>query len=188
MSLLRIVIALSATVLAAGCASVSTSVRALTPAQLADPARGTIVVSTGAAERCTASGAWAPIYDAATHKLAAGSPVVPIDEQSDSDYADHYGTLSALSLPAGRYLMTVESTNPGYFDIDVPTFAFEVVAGQTRYLGSLLRATPCGKAANFVLLDRYDADVALATHLNAALAARAPERALMQVVRPMARR
>ena len=188
MSLLRITAALVASALAAGCSSVSTSVRALTPAQFADPQRGTIIVSTGAAERCTGAGAaWAPIYDAATHKLAAGSPVLPIDERSDSDYADHYGTLSALSLPSGHYVLTVEATNPGYFNIDVPTFAFEVVAGQARYLGSLLRATPCGKVAKFAVLDRYDADVGLATRLNAALAAHPPERTLMHMVPPTTR-
>jgi hypothetical protein len=189
MSLLRISAIVFASALATGCAGVSTSVRELTPAQLADPQRGTIIVSTGAVERCTGAGAaWAPIYDAATHKLAAGSPVVPVDERSDSDYADHYGTLSALSLPAGRYVMSVEAANPAYVDIDVPTFAFEVVAGHARYLGSLLRATPCGKAANFAVLDRYDADVGLAARLNAALAAHPPERALMQMMPPTSRR
>ena len=188
MRLPQISAAFIACALAAGCASTSTAVQGLAPAQLADPARGTILVSTAAVARCTALASWAPIYDAATHKLAAGTPVIPIDEHASSDYPDHYGTLSALSLPPGRYLMTVESANPGYDDIEVPTFAFEVVAGRTRYLGTLSRLTACEKLARFLVVDRFDADVALATRLNPALAGHAPERVLMQFVAPAPRR
>ena len=187
MSLLRIAAVLAACGLA-GCGSVPTSVTALTAAQLAEPARGTVVLSTSAAERCTALGMWAPIYDAATHKLAAGTPVVPIDEHSDSDYPDHYGTLSALSLPPGRYLMTVEATNPGYADIETPSFAFEVLAGRTLYLGDLVRVNACAKASRYVVADHYDVDVALAIKRNPALAARSPERALMTFAHPTAAR
>lgn len=183
MTLLRIAAALFAGALAAGCASTSTAVKSLTPAQLADPARGTILVGTAAAQRCASTGSWAPIYDAATHKLAAGTPVVPIDEHPDSDYPDHYGTLSALSLPPGRYLMTVEATNPGVEDIEVPTFAFEVVAGHARYLGTLTRMTRCGTLARFAVIDNYDVDVALAAQRNPALRDLAPERALLTFVR-----
>ena len=179
MRLHRIAAILAACALA-GCSGLPTAVTALTPGQLADATRGTILVSTAAVSRCTATGSWAPIYDAATHKLAAGSPVVPIDEHSTSDYPDRYGTLSALSLPPGHYLMTVESTNPTVGDIVVPSFAFDVVAGRTRYLGSLSRLTPCERAGLFKVIDRYDVDVELATRLNPALRGHAPERALME--------
>ena len=182
-ALVLVLAPLVASLLAAGCAGTPTSVQALTPARLADPARGTILVSTAAAARCTALASWGPIYDAATHKLAAGTPVIPIDEHASSDYPDHYGSLSALSLPAGRYLMAVEATNPGYEDIDVPSFGFEVVAGHTRYLGTLLRLTPCNRLAKFTIVDRYEDDVALATRLNPAFASHPPERALMEFVR-----
>ena len=178
MRLHRIAAVLAACALAA-CSGLPTAVTALTPAQLADSTHGTILVSTAAPSRCAATGAWAPIYDAATHKLAAGSPVVPIDEHPTSDYPDHYGTLSALSLPPGRYLMTAESTNPGLDDIEVPSFAFEVVAGHTRYLGTLARLTPCERTAMYTVVDRFGTDVELATRLNPALRAPAPERALM---------
>ncbi len=174
-------IAASATLLAvlAGCAGNPFAVRSLSAAQVADPARGVVLVSTGGVQRCTATALWAPIYDAATRRPAQGSPIVSIDATSDSDYPDHYGTLSTLSLPAGRYLITAQYANPGADAVDAPpTIAFDVVAGQVTYIGELWRASPCQNIVQILLRDRYDRDVALAGRLNPALAAHPPAKAL----------
>ena len=89
---------------AAGCASPDFSPSRLAGAQFSDPSRGIVLVSTGAKERCVAGAMWAPIYDARTKDLVSGHPIVPIDANRESDFPDHYGTLSALSLPPVRMI------------------------------------------------------------------------------------
>ena len=183
MTVVRIAACTALLLLAAGCANTNVSVRSLTRSQLDDPARGVIVVSTGAAARCAMTAMWAPIYDAKTHQLAPGRPVVPVDEPSASDYVDHFGTLSALSLAPGRYVIALEYANPEFDSNTVPAFAFEVVAGQTAYLGELYRETPCGMRASVEKRDSFDRDMALALRLNPALAGRQPTKTLMVTVR-----
>ena len=171
----------------AGCASTALSPTALTPAQFGDPTRGIVLVSSGAVQRCTATAMWAPIYDAATHAMAPGRPAVPIDEPPTSAFPDHFGTVSALSLPAGHYVMTSEYANADYRATDrVPTWSFDVVAGQSVYIGEVWRSTPCDTGAVVVVRDNYDRDVDLAGKLNTGFVRHPPARAIAQRVRPPA--
>ena len=171
----------------AGCASSSLSPSALTSAQFADPARGVVLVSTGAVQRCTSTAMWAPIYVDRTHELAPGRPVVPLDETAVSAFQDHFGTVSAVSLPAGRYVITAEYANPLFDSGLVPAYAFEVLAGQAVYIGELWRATPCG-IGSLILRDNYERDVALAGNLNKEFVAHPPKKALAEPLRGAPRR
>jgi len=165
----------------AGCASTSLSPTALTGAQFNDPARGVVLVSSGAVQRCTATAMWAPIYDAATHDMAPGMPVVPIDEPSTSAFQDHFGTVSALSLPAGHYVIASQFASADFRATDrVPAWSFEVVAGQAVYIGELWRETPCGTRAIVHLRDNFDRDVELASKLNTGFVTHPPKKALAQ--------
>jgi hypothetical protein len=168
-------------VLLAACAGPSFSPGTLSAAQFTDPSRGVVLVSTGAVERCAAGAMWAPIYDARTKALAPGHPLVPIDARPESDFPDHYGTLSALSLPAGRYVITAEYANPVSHPAGgVPAYAFDVLAGQTVYVGEIWRTSPCGMSSWLVVRDSYDRDVALAEKLNTSFIAHPPKKALAQ--------
>lgn len=166
---------------AAGCASPDFSPSRLAGAQFSDPSRGIVLVSTGAKERCVAGAMWAPIYDARTKDLASGHPIVPIDANRESDFPDHYGTLSALSLPPGRYVITAEWANPSAEPASgVPAFAFDVVAGQSVYIGELWRNTPCQMWTYIDLRDNFERDVALADKLNTGFIAHPPKKALAE--------
>jgi hypothetical protein len=111
--------------------------------------------------------------------MAAGHPLLPIDATRQSDFADHFGALSALSLPPGRYVITAEWSNPvSQPTSQVPAWSFDVVAGQTVYIGEIWRTTPCQLGANLVLRDNYERDVALAAKFNTRFITPPPRKAL----------
>jgi len=179
MNLVRIAASAALLAAAAGCATPDYSPSALTPAQFADPSRGVVLVSTGAVERCVSAAMWAPIYDARSETMAAGHPLVPIDATRQSDFPDHFGALSALSLPPGRYVITAEWSNPvSQPTSQVPAWSFDVVAGQAVYIGEIWRTTPCQLGANLVLRDNYERDVALAAKFNTRFITQPPRKAL----------
>ena len=174
-------IAASAALLAnaAGCASPDFSPSRLSASQLADGSRGVVLVSTGAVERCVGAAMWAPIYVASTQSLVPDHPLLPIDANNQSDFPDHYGTLSAVSLPAGRYIITAEWSNPVSEPTSkAPAWTFDVVAGQAVYIGEIWRTTPCQLNANLVLRDSYERDLALAGKLNTRFVTQPPRKAL----------
>ena len=181
MNLVRIAASCALLAAAAGCAAPDFSPSRLAGPQFVDPARGIVLVSTGARERCVAGAMWAPIYDARTKDLAPGHPVVPIDANRESDFPDHYGTLSALSLPAGRYVIITEWANPVAEPAsDVPAFAFDVVADQSVYIDEIWHSTPCQMWADIVIRDNFERDLALADKLNTGFVTRPPKKALAE--------
>jgi hypothetical protein len=122
---------------------------------------------------------WAPINDARTESPAPGRPLLPVDANLVSDFPDHYGTLNALSLPPGRYLITAEWSNPvSEPTSQAPAWSFDVVAGQAVYIGEIWRATPCQLTAVLQLRDNFERDLALAEKLNKAFIAHPPTKAL----------
>lgn len=181
MNFVRIAACAALLAAAAGCANPDFSPSKLSAGQFTDPSRGIVLVSTGARERCVAGAMWAPIYDARTKELAPGHPIVPIDAISESDYPDHYGTLSAVALPAGRYVITTEWANPSAEPASgVPAFTFDVVAGQSVYIGELWRDTKCQLWTYYELRDNFERDMALADKLNTAFIAHPPKKALAE--------
>jgi hypothetical protein len=179
MNLVRIAASAVLLAAAAGCATPDFSPGRLTGPQFADPARGVVLVSTGAVERCVGAAMWAPVYVASTESMVPDHPLLPIDAPPQSDFADHYGTLSALSLPAGRYVITAEWSNPvSQPTTQVPAWSFDVVAGQTVYIGEIWRTTPCQISATVVLRDNYARDVALAEKFNTHFITQPPRKAL----------
>ena len=189
MNFVRIAASAALLATAAGCASPDFSPSRLAGPQFADPASGVVLVSTGAVERCVAGAMWAPIYDARTKEMVPGHPLLPIDANKESGFGDHYGTLSALSLPAGRYIVTAEWANPVSEPAGgVPAWTFDVVAGQSVYIGEIWRATPCQGSVAITVRDNFDRDVALAEKLNTGFIAHPPKKALAQSLASSARR
>ena len=181
MHIVRIAAVAALLAAAAGCAGNPFPAGAMTASQLADPARGVVLLSTGAVQRCTMTAMWGPVYQVDTRSTAPGSPIVAIDAPSESDFPDHFGTLSTLSLPPGRYAVSVQYANPELESTGKPpAVAFDVVAGQVTYIGELWRETPCQIKASVLVRDRYDRDVELATRLNPAFAAHPPVKSLGQ--------
>jgi hypothetical protein len=166
---------------AAGCAGPDFSPSRLAGAQFTDPGRGIVLVSTGAVQRCLATAMWAPIYDARTKDLVAGQAPLPIDANKESGFSDHYGTLSAVSLPAGRYVVTAEWSNPTAESSGrAPAWAFDVIAGQAVYIGEIWRDSPCQTAVGVGLRDNFARDVALAEKLNTGFITHPPKKALAE--------
>jgi hypothetical protein len=179
MNLVRIAACAALLAAAAGCANPDFSPSKLPASPSGDASRGIVLVSTGAVERCVGAAMWAPIYVSSTQSLVTDHPLLPIDSSNQSDFPDHYGTLSAVSLPAGRYIITAEWSNPvSEPTTKVPAWTFDVVAGQTVYIGEIWRTTPCQLTANLVLRDRYERDLALADKLNTRFITQPPRKAL----------
>lgn len=179
MNFVRIAASAALLAAAAGCATPTFSPSALPASQFADPSRGVVLVSTGAVERCVGAAMWAPIYVASTETMVPDHPLLPIDSGKQSDFPDHYGTLSAVSLPPGRYIITAEWSNPVSEPTSkVPAWSFDVVAGQSVYIGEIWRTTPCQISATVVLRDNYERDLALADKLNTHFITQPPRKAL----------
>ncbi|MFL6628272.1 MAG: hypothetical protein ACJ8G1_17655 [Vitreoscilla sp.] len=179
MNFVRIAASAALLAAAAGCAVPDFSPSKLGASQFADASRGVVLVSTGAVERCVGAAMWAPIYVASTETLVPDHPLLPIDATRQSDFADHFGTLSAVSLPPGRYIITAEWANPVSEPTSkVPAWSFDVVAGQSVYIGEIWRTTPCQLSANLVLRDSYERDVALAEKFNTHFITQPPRKAL----------
>ena len=184
MNFIRIAASVAVLATAAGCAAPDFSPSKLVGPQFADPARGIVLMSTGAKERCVAGAMWAPIYDARTRKLVSGLEPLPIDANKDSGFADHYGTLNALSLPPGQYVITAEWANPVAMPTGgMPAWSFEVVAGQSTYIGEIWRSTGCDMSVSLSMRDNFDRDVALAEKLNTGFITHPPKKALAQSLR-----
>jgi hypothetical protein len=179
MNFVRIAASAALLAAAAGCAAPDFSPSRLTGPQFADASRGVVLVSTGAVERCVGAAMWAPIYVASTATMVPDHPLLPIDSGVQSDFPDHYGTLSAVSLPPGRYIITAEWANPvSQPTTKVPAWSFEVIAGQSVYIGEIWRTTPCQLSADVVLRDSYARDVGLAEKFNTHFITQPPRKAL----------
>ena len=127
---------------------------------------------------------WSPIYVASTQSLVPDHPLLPIDANNQSDFPDHYGTLSAVSLPAGRYIITAEWSNPVSEPTSkAPAWTFDVVAGQAVYIGEIWRSTGCDMSVSLSMRDNFDRDVALAEKLNTGFITHPPKKALAQSLR-----
>lgn len=145
-------------------------------AELAVPASanlktGLVILSVGAKEACH------PSIGEATRLLVVHNSDSLIQHSEatlevnptfmDSEYADHYGHLYVLPLPAGEYYL-VPSAGPYAENWTPPRADFQVIANETSYVGEFFLDNMCSDPAKFLLRDQETRDLALLRSKNSA--------------------
>jgi hypothetical protein len=133
---------------------------------------GTIIISTGAAERCfnfsTSLGFFEAKSRYASWFLKAS---ISVDTYTlKSDFVDHHGFLHAISLPAGAYYMAPMLVNPGYEPKSIPRADFTINAGEVAYFGEYFMPSACSSSASSFFRDRGERDIPLLEKRNYSLA------------------
>lgn len=150
-------------------------------AALSSDRAGVVIFSTGAPNDCVANPTLAFVYDGDTKKRVAGAPWTSIDLYSiKSEFQDHYGTVNAIVLPAGRYYILPEPGNTFVTTIKTPEFSFNVQSGETTYLGELFMTRSCALHTRFIVRDQYARDVGMASEKNPVFLQRTPVKRLFQ--------
>lgn len=155
----------------AGCATGKniSSVDVLPASAFEASGKGIVLFSAGAPAHCMSTSTFLIPYEAATNKPPPNSFMIPVDSFAvKSDFADHHGTISALSLSPGKYFLSPTIANPYVTAYETPKFGFDVVAGETTYLGELFMTRSCSLNNSYVVRDAYLRDVELAAKRNPA--------------------
>lgn len=141
---------------------------------------GTVVVSTGAHERCISFATFVTVYPMGSTQ--ATEPIVMLGMDAfvhPSDFKSHHGLVNAFALPAGAYRFIPSMANPYFSGKTIPTFNFEVRANETSYVGELFMDRACGTNGAFSIRDSFERDWPMATAKNPKLLGREPVRRLM---------
>jgi hypothetical protein len=142
---------------------------------------GVVILSTGAPDTCASIATFLKVFEANSKKLVDSAPLIPVDAYTNkSEFTDHHGLINAVELPAGDYYVSPWAANPHVVAIKTPTFAFNVRAGETVYIGELFMPRSCGFSTTLVVRDKFDRDVKLAIEKNPLVGQRAMSRRLMQ--------
>lgn len=183
MPLLRTVIAaLGASMLASACGSLpnKTSVEALPSTALSAPNTGVVVLSAGAPQHCMSQATFLSVRHLSTKKVVESIPSIPVDVYvNKSDFTDHHGTVNAFQLVPGTYYLTPSMANPYVRNVKVPTFQFEVRAGETTYVGQLFMTQACALNTRYEVRDQYERDMRIAAQKNPAIVNRTPVKRLL---------
>jgi len=169
-------------ILLAGCGSIDNraGVHRLPPEALSSAQGGVVLFSVGAPKSCMATSTFVSIHEAATGKRPKQPPIAVDAYISKSEFPDHHGLVNAVGLPAGKYYFAPSIANPYVQATHVPTFHFEVTAGETVYLGELFMTQSCALNTRFEVVDRFDRDVKIAIAKNPAMGGRVITPRLMQ--------
>lgn len=181
MRTLLIVLLASATLLS-GCRSGRSAVVKLSPATLNSPDSGVVVLTLGAdTKHKHFTELW--LYDAETNRPARPRPELMVDLLGmRGDFEGHHGSVNAFPLAPGRYylrpfrhLVTARQ---------LPTFEFEVRAGETTYLGELFLVYRNSQEGHFLIRDQYERDMAVARAKNPAFESRTVVKRLIRLGTP----
>lgn len=133
---------------------------------------GTIIISTGAAERCFNFSTNLGFFEAKSRytsfSLKASLSVDSFVHKSD--FVDHHGFLHVISLPAGAYYMAPSLVNPGYEPKSIPRADFTINAGEVAYFGEYFMPSACSSSASSFFRDRSERDIPLLEKRNHSLA------------------
>lgn len=159
----------------AGCAS---SHKAQRPEAYVPPPSGadvaTIVISTGAPEKCISTASGLRIYAKGTTLESAytAQDVIQIDHYlNDSEFTGHHGYLNVITLPAGAYYFSLAMMNPYAVLATRQTAAFVVKPGEVAYFGEFfLSRFACSWASEGEFRDRSDRDIPLLERRNPGVA------------------
>jgi hypothetical protein len=167
---------LGGSVLLSGCITIPnrTGLNRLSPAAFSATNTGVVVLSYGAPGRCLTKSTVLTVHDQASGRGVKPEIQLFVDavNMHKSDFAEHYGAVSAFQLAPGTYFL-----HPAVLALNVsvsksPTFVFDVRAGETTYAGELFMTRSCGYQNAFVIRDQYDRDIALAREKNPAIEGR----------------
>lgn len=156
-----------------------TGVARLSPEAFTATNTGVVLFSTGAPGRCLEKATHLEVYDQAARKRVHGRLIAVDSRFFKSDFETHQGLVHALGFPPGTYSLVPRMITP-VDPIDVPSFQFDVRAGETTYVGELLMVQSCWTTNVFVIRDRYERDVALAMQKNPAIGGRPIGKSLMR--------
>lgn len=170
------VIGLAALGLMAGCSGIVANRLSPDRIRLSDFQKadsGIVVVSTGADKECAAYSKFLYVKDGTTGADVSGVPGMSIDVYAvKSDFTDHYGTVNAIQLPAGRYFLSPRNANWQVVSKSTLMLPFEVIAGQTTYLGEVYLSPSCAPESRLVVRDQYPRDMRVLIGKNPAFAQR----------------
>lgn len=162
--------------LLAGCSGIVTNPQSPDRIKLGDfqqAGSGIVVLSTGADRECAVYSKFLYVKDATTGTDVSGVAAMSIDVYAvKSDFADHYGTVNAIHLPAGKYLLSPRNANWQIVSKNNLLVPFEVVAGQTTYLGEVYLNPSCGPESRLMVRDQYPRDVRVLISKNPVFAQR----------------
>jgi len=176
--------------LLAGCGTIDNRAGAsrLPPTALTSSDVGVALFSVGAPDRCISTATFVNIFDEATRKSVKHPPIGVDAYVHTSEFSDHHGLVNAISLPAGKYYFAPWIANPYVSSTQIPTFHFEIVAGESQYLGELFMTESCSTTGYFRIEDHFERDRKIALARNPALGERPIQTRLMKVGEPITRK
>jgi hypothetical protein len=135
---------------------------------------GVALISTGASGSCIVASTNLKVFpDGARYKGGFNSgevaTLVVDNGYLQSDFADQFGFVHALRLPAGRYYASPWVANHMITTSSAPRFDFTVDAGRTVYLGQYLLPGSCSPGSEVEIVDRWDRDRAIYAARNPAI-------------------
>lgn len=177
MNSLKYLVILGYAVVLQGCGTITNH---YTPAKISTAAitseqNGLVLVSTGANEGCLTAATFIGVVDAKTKKGADPTVFISVDSGLiKSDFDSHQGIVSAFSLPPGTYYFAPSIASPYVRSVKIPTFNFDVYAGETTYLGEIFMPISCNLNTSFKINDMFERDWKVALAKNPGLAVRDP--------------
>lgn len=128
---------------------------------------GTVIISTGAPKSCVSMATFLTIQPASENEESKSAFTLPVDGRSTkSDFADHQGNVSVISMPAGNYKITPQVANFVVEGVKVPVATFSVSHDETRYVGEYFIPSSCSFNMQMIINDKRDRDLSIATQKN----------------------
>jgi len=143
---------------------------------------GIVIFSTGAQGPCVVNATVAFVFDGITNKRVDDAPWISMDiHNMKSEFSGYLGAVDAMVLPAGKYYIEPRFGNVVITTIKSPKFSFNVVPGETVYLGQIYMPRSCVQNTNFIIKDEYARDVEMAASRNSVFSQRTPIKRLFKI-------
>jgi hypothetical protein len=156
------------------------SVSALPAGAFGVPDTGIVVFSAGAPDHCISTSTFLNVHDSSSDKTVSVPPIgvdVYVHKSDFSDIMAWWMHCTSIRVPitSGPW-----SQNPYVQSISIPTFQFEVLPGETSYLGEVFMIQSCSFNTSFVVNDQYERDMRVAAEKNPAVTGQPVVRRLMR--------
>lgn len=161
--------AISALVLG-GCAGSLENPLAVEKIHALTPGESRVILSVGARSGCLVNSTFLAIRPYRGGYFSREALILVDHVFTQSDFSDEQGTLSAISLPPGKYRAFTMSMHPYVHATTVPRFAFTVGPDENVYIGNFFMPQSCGMENLVRFTDRSQRDLALLAQRNPLLA------------------
>jgi hypothetical protein len=151
-----------------GCATFSNPNAPEKAAAAPPPGSGIVILSTGAKERCISMSTHINISPVEPGSSDGVGNISVDDYIYKSDFPDHQGNVSVVTLRAGRYVVFPTAMNPFLRPVKTPQAEFAVDAGEIVYIGEFYMPVACSSEYLTTFNDRSDRDLALVRTRNPA--------------------